>query len=87
MSPAVLLMADFNNSPFNNSATDVGYAVGGGVEYAFAQHWTAKVEALYVNLNPGSKTVDVTSGGVVYPVTVRSGDGGGIVRAGINYRF
>jgi outer membrane immunogenic protein len=78
----------FNNGPFNNSETDVGYAVGGGVEYAFAQHWTAKVEALYVNLGAGSRTINATSGGVVYPITVRSGDGGGgIARVGINYLF
>jgi outer membrane immunogenic protein len=32
----------------------VGYALGGGVEYAFTEHWTAKVEALYINLSNGS---------------------------------
>ena len=75
-----------SNDPFNNE-TNVGYTVGGGIEYAFDRHWTVKVEGLYVNLNPGNRTVDIVSGGVVYPVTFRSDQGGGIVRAGINYLF
>jgi outer membrane immunogenic protein len=80
----------FNSNPLNgsgNATSNVGYAVGGGVEYAFAQHWTGKIEALYVNLNAGARTVDVTSGGVVYPVTAKSGNGGGIARIGVNYLF
>jgi outer membrane immunogenic protein len=28
-----------------------GYAAGGGVEYAFTNNWSAKIEGLYVNLN------------------------------------
>ena len=74
------------NDPFNNE-TNVGYTVGGGIEYAFDRHWTVKLEGLYVNLNAGSRTVNVVSGGVVYPVTFRNDEGGGIVRAGINYLF
>jgi|SRR5271170_902267 len=70
-----------------NATSNVGWTVGGGVEYAFAQHWTAKLEALYVNLNVEDRTRDITSGGVVYPVTSKSGNGGGIVRVGVNYLF
>jgi outer membrane immunogenic protein len=78
----------FNSNPLNgNGSSSTGYAVGGGVEYAFAQHWTAKLEGLYVNLNAGTRTVNVTSGGVVYPVTAKSGNGGGIARVGVNYLF
>jgi outer membrane immunogenic protein len=32
------------------SSTKTGYAVGGGVEYAFDSHWIAGVEYLYVDL-------------------------------------
>jgi outer membrane immunogenic protein len=80
----------FNNNPLNNSGnatSNVGYAVGGGVEYAFDRHWTVKLEGLYVNLNAGSKTINIVNGGNVYTVTGHPGNGGGIVRAGVNYLF
>jgi outer membrane immunogenic protein len=80
----------FNSNPLNgsgNATSNVGYALGGGIEYAFSQNWTAKIEALYVNLNAGNRTDYVTSGGLVYTVTAKSGNGGGIVRAGVNYLF
>src|ERR1700674_4213771 len=32
------------------SSTRTGYAVGGGIEYAISNHWTAGAEYLYVNL-------------------------------------
>ena len=31
-----------------NSDTQVGYAVGGGLEWAFARNWSAKAEYLYL---------------------------------------
>jgi outer membrane immunogenic protein len=80
----------FNNNPISgsgNATSNVGYALGGGGEYAFAQHWTARLEVLYINLNTGTQTVNVTSGGVTYPVTAKSHNGGGIVRVGVNYLF
>ena len=43
--------------PFD-SATQVGWTAGGGIEFAFTPNWTAKVEYLYVDfgsLLPGSK--------------------------------
>jgi outer membrane immunogenic protein len=80
----------FNSNPVNgsgNATSNVGYALGGGVEYAFDRHWTAKLEALYVNLNNGTHAVNVTSGGAVYQITSRTGNGGGVVRVGVNYLF
>lgn len=72
----------------NSSRT--GYAVGGGVEYAFTNNLTAKLEALYVNLGSGSST----SGTTYYDATTASYYGTGrqkqdtaIVRAGLNYKF
>jgi outer membrane immunogenic protein len=78
-----------NSSPFGGNATsNTGYALGGGVEYAITNNWTAKVEALYVNLsNGGTKTIAVTSGGLIYPVSASNGNGGGVVRVGLNYKF
>ena len=33
------------------SSTHTGWTAGGGVEWMFAPHWSAKVEYLYVNLS------------------------------------
>ncbi len=84
-----LAYGGLNSSPLSGNATsNVGYALGGGVEYAFTQNWTAKIEALYINLSNGSaRTVYVTNGGAVYPVSANSGNGGGFVRVGVNYKF
>ena len=54
-----------------------GYAVGAGLEYAFTNNWTAKVEYLYVDL--GEKSV-FNSG-------VKVGTDFSVVRAGVNYKF
>jgi outer membrane immunogenic protein len=54
-----------------------GFAVGGGVEQAFAPNWSAKVEYLYLGL--GSET---------YFGLVSSGDiDVHTIKAGLNYRF
>jgi outer membrane immunogenic protein len=69
-----------------------GWTVGGGVEYAFTNNLTAKVEGLYVNLGNG----DNNNVGAVYSLPTntlflgngRNGDDSfGVVRAGINYKF
>ncbi len=56
--------------------TKVGWTVGGGVEYAFAGPWSAKLEYLYVDLGRG---------GSVLGSDARFN--ANIVRAGLNYRF
>jgi outer membrane immunogenic protein len=87
--PGGLAYGGLNSSPLSGSATsNVGYALGGGVEYAFTQNWTAKLEALYINLsNGGNRTIAVTNGGLVYPISANAGNGGGLVRVGLNYKF
>lgn len=57
-----------------------GYALGGGLEWAFAGPWSLKAEYLYVK----AKSVDLTLGGT----TFSTGDYHyNVVRAGLNYRF
>ncbi len=57
-----------------------GWVVGGGLEYAFTNNLSAKIEGLYVNL----ESDDVVLGGTTY----RTGDTDfGVVRAGLNFRF
>ena len=63
-------------------ATKVGWTAGAGLEYAFIDHWSAKLEYLYVDL--GKATCDaVCSGGDPFDVTFNTS----IVRAGVNYKF
>jgi outer membrane immunogenic protein len=49
---------DGGNGGFVDDGDDIqgGYAVGGGIEYAFTNNLTAKIEGLYVNLDRGNKS-------------------------------
>jgi outer membrane immunogenic protein len=80
------------------SSNNVGYAVGGGLEYAFTNNLTAKLEGLYVNFDRGNRNayanavVGVTNTGA--PVTAartygasNQRDDFGVVRLGLNYKF
>ena len=72
------------NRPHFDVATNFGWTAGAGIEVAFAEKWTAKVEYLYVNL--GSMTCNTPANcGASVPVTVSLTEN--IVRAGINYKF
>ncbi len=63
------------------SNTQTGYALGGGLEYAFTQNISAKAEYLYMPLNAkGSGPVGILAG-------TKAGIDANIVRAGVNYRF
>jgi outer membrane immunogenic protein len=83
-----------NNGTLNwagsKSDTRTGYAVGGGIEYAFTNNLSAKVEYLYYDLgkysyraNPVNPAALAT--GASYDI--RQETKGSIVRAGLNYRF
>ncbi|BAT61025.1 OmpA-like transmembrane domain protein [Variibacter gotjawalensis] len=63
----------------SQSKTHTGYTFGGGLEYAFAPQWSAKVEYLYVDL--GREFYDAPA----FQTNVRSDFH--TVRLGINYRF
>ena len=78
----------------------VGYAVGGGVEYAFTNNLTFKIEGLYVNLgdnnnhhNNGGAFSAVYSGVATNQLFVNSNSARGsdteigLVRVGLNYKF
>jgi outer membrane immunogenic protein len=69
--------------------TQAGWTGGLGVEAAFAQNWTAKVEWLYVNLGNGTATCSTATcianfGG---PVTASVGLTENLIRVGVNYKF
>jgi outer membrane immunogenic protein len=57
-----------------------GWTLGGGLEYAFTNNLTAKVEGLYVNL----EDQDFTFNGLTFSSEEQEF---GVVRAGLNYKF
>ncbi len=66
----------------NRSETRNGWTLGGGVEVAFAPHWTAKIEYLYVDL--GSNTTTFLA---APPISNKSRLDSNVIRTGVNYRF
>lgn len=74
----------------SNTRNQAGWTAGAGVEWAFADSWTAKVEWLYVNLGNGSfNCINTTctgfSGGPAIPVSVGLTEN--LIRVGVNYKF
>jgi outer membrane immunogenic protein len=85
---------DFNR---RSDFDDVGYAVGGGVEYAFTNNISAKIEGLYVDFSGDRRrdnrntVVGVSNTGAA--IRAENFSGGrtnadfGLIRAGLNFRF
>jgi outer membrane immunogenic protein len=70
----------------SDSDTDFGWTVGGGLEYAFDDHWTIGAEYLYYDL--GSHDVTLYSDLAGYdPAKMKFETAGSIVRARLNYKF
>jgi iron complex outermembrane receptor protein len=83
------VQANFSNDPVT-SATEAGWAVGAGVEIAFAPNWSAKAEYLFVDLGNGSCSTncaiaDASGTPVVPNIAVKFNES--IARGGVNYRF
>jgi outer membrane immunogenic protein len=87
------VQTNFNGT--TTTHTQSGWTAGAGVEWAFADNWTAKVEYLYVNLGNGSINCTTTacttaSGGAAPPgpaIPVSVGLTENLVRAGVNFKF
>jgi outer membrane immunogenic protein len=78
----------FNNIRNSVSETKVGWAAGGGLEYALSRNWSVKGEYLYIDLGKVSSTADSdTAPG--FGLTVNSASRATLhtVRAGLNYKF
>jgi len=80
------------------SDTRVGWTAGGGLEWMFAPHWSAKVEYLYYDLGSvsynsgisGSLGLSAAANGpaiMLNSVSTSTRYNGQIVRAGVNYHF
>ena len=74
----------------NNDDVSVGYALGGGVEYAFTNNLTFKLEGLYVNLgdngNNAAAAFDPATRTLFLEDRKQDMDFG-VVRVGVNYKF
>ena len=63
------------------SASKAGWTAGAGIEGAFTDHWTARIEYLFVDLQNAS----FTPVGAAVPVTVKFN--ANLIRAGVDYKF
>jgi outer membrane immunogenic protein len=70
-------------STFDNSV-EAGWTVGAGLEFAFAQNWTAKVEYLFVDLPNGACTTVGNCGGAAGSIVSFNEN---VIRAGVNFKF
>lgn len=69
-----------------SARTNTGYAVGGGIEYAITNNWTAKAEYLYTHFDGKTFSGVSAPGGVTF--RFRSNDTSlNLVRVGVNYKF
>jgi outer membrane immunogenic protein len=74
-----------------SSNTSLGWTVGAGVEAAFADNWTAKIEYLYVDLGSAncnqatSCGFDFTGPAVAANDSVKFTEN--VIRVGVNYKF
>jgi outer membrane immunogenic protein len=76
----------YSSDGFSDSKVRAGYAVGAGIETAFAPNWTAKVEYLYVDLGD----VDFDAGHRHFSPaskTFSTSTDEHMVRFGANYQF
>jgi len=66
-----------------------GWTVGGGLEYAFLNDWSAKIEYLYYDLGSHTLTLDFAAvpGDAGNTFTYKFRDNGNLVRIGLNRHF
>ncbi len=91
---AIVVNYDASINTGVNSATDSelrpGWTLGGGIEYAFNNHWSLKGEYLYYGLEDGTVEFDnpnPPSGVSFTRFHYQTTSYGHIVRLGLNYRF
>jgi outer membrane immunogenic protein len=63
------------------SADKTGWTAGAGIESAFTDHWTARIEYLFVDLQNASFTPVAAA----TPVTVKFN--ANLIRLGVDYKF
>jgi outer membrane immunogenic protein len=68
-----------------SSKTATGYAVGGGVEYAFSPRFSAKIEYQYIDLGSTALSVSKTEDGDAINSSIKIDHTYNTVRVGLNY--
>jgi outer membrane immunogenic protein len=68
----------------SQAETRSGWAVGGGIELAFARNWTARMEYLYIDLGRTNATLAIPG---IATISEDSRVTQNLVRLGANYRF
>ncbi|MGB8629285.1 MAG: outer membrane beta-barrel protein, partial [Xanthobacteraceae bacterium] len=66
-----------------------GWTAGAGIEWAFADNWTAKVEYLFVDIGAGTINcaAAICTGAYGAPIPVSVSLTENLVRAGVNFKF
>ena len=93
--------SDFHD--FDVNSAKLGWVVGGGVEYAFTENWSAKLEYDYLNFGTNNVSTFLTNpasaeaaegvaaalniGGAFPPYAFSVRETANIVKAGLNYKF
>jgi outer membrane immunogenic protein len=67
------------------SSTMTGWTAGGGIEYAFAGNWSAKVEGMFYDL--GTITTSAFTPSTGFGETKSFNVEGAVARVGVNWRF
>ncbi len=76
--------AGATSANLSQAETRSGWAVGGGVELAFARNWTARMDYLYVDLGRTNTTLAIPG---IATIGEDSRVTQNVVRLGVNYRF
>ncbi len=65
----------------STSETNWGWVVGAGLEYAFTNNWTAKIEYQYIDLGGSNYTIPSTGGSISADSQLN------VLKVGVNYKF
>ncbi len=84
------LTSTFNITTVTANRTQLGWMIGGGAEWAFADHWSAKIEYDYFDFG-WARGFDTTGlgdvGSCCRPTNWDVNQHLNLVKAGVNYRF
>jgi outer membrane immunogenic protein len=81
---------DVNGNPtapllFSSNETRWGFMLGAGIEYAFLDNWSAKIEYNYMDLGTRSNHFNDVTGTIFLDTDIRERIN--VVKVGINYRL
>ena len=75
------------SASFSNNNTNTGWTAGGGLEWAFTNNWTARVEYDYVGLSNQTFVVPAGFGAATGDVVTTNNRNIQMVTVGVNYLF